>query len=236
MKFLKSMRMAIIYSFVLTLLVLLIFFFARNNAINRESSHMVELQMVRPLRDLYGKYAFLIEARGYCSSKKPDTIALKKVFWSNAVKNDSVLSPKTIASALAHNSFLTVRDNSENVIIIRWNGVSSHVLEKNIGNIKFSGTLDHSAPAYVINKLWYSDPIRNDLRSGVVSYLGDGGGLFSTSPETGNQLDGEMIDVSVEDVLVKVASTFGGVIFYAECPRSNGINFYVDYHSPKQWW
>ncbi|MFC5437211.1 hypothetical protein ACFPME_11630 [Rhodanobacter umsongensis] len=190
--------------------------------------------MVEHLGKDYGGDAFLVEARGYCISSGQGAIGLSDVLWSGAKESEN---PATwdLKKALISNKFIEVRDVSNGVVLIKWAGVSGSILKKKLPEVRFNDDMNRYAPAYIINKLWYSDTIRDDLRNGGVRYTGPGVGLFSLAPRTAQHLDGQVNNISVEDLLIKIASTFGGVVFYSECPRSGGIDFHVNYYYPKNW-
>lgn len=229
-----------IKSIVLCILVTLIFlsltiFYMGGHLKDRQSAKLVESTITKHLNESFEKNSFLIEARGYCVSNNSGAIDLENVSWSNFNGGDHEKSLNHIRDYLSKNRFLTISRGVGGVVIVRWDDVSDYVLKRKLKKVSFLGAINNSSPAYVINKLWYADPIRLGIRDGSISYIGSGLGIFSTSPEMGAHLEGEMYNATIEDVLIKVASTFGGVIFYAECPRSGGVNFYVNYHYPKNW-
>lgn len=198
-------------------------------------ANLVESQMVKKLSEKYGRDAFLVEARGQCMSGKPEEIALSPISWSRDGSASHQLSPEKVEEDLDNNSFLSVRRSSAGPILIRWKNISKYVLQENLPEVKFADYFNQTSPAYIINKLWYSKVMLDQLKSGRIEYVGPTLGLFSSARATNRHLDGKINNVSVEDVLIRVASTFGGIIFYAECPRHGGIDYYVNYYYPENW-
>jgi len=234
MKILRNVKNITFGALLLLLLLCSIMLFVKIRNINRYNARMAESKMAEHLSKNYERDAFLVEARGNCILSEQSAIGLSDVRWSGANESKN-LPPLDLKKALASNRFIEVHEASNGVTLIRWAGVSDYILQKKLPEVRFNDNMSRYAPAYAISKLWYSDSMRNELRDGGVRYIGPGIGLFSLAPKTARHLDGQVNNVSVEDLLIKIASTFGGVIFYSECPRSGGIDFHVNYYYPKNW-
>lgn len=235
MKMAREAKSTVIAVMFLAFLSWLAIFVVSRYRMNSHDAMSVEPVMVDRLINSHKKEAFLIEARGYCISDKGGAIGLRDVSWLRSSKVSHDKPSRAVEKDLVGNDFITVRRISSNVVLIRWADVSNSVLQKKVHKISFSDDLSRSAPAYVINRLWYSDEIIGGLKSGEIRYVGNGVGLFSVAPANARHLDGQMNDASIEDALIKIVSTFGGIVFYSECPRHGGVDFHVNYYYPKDW-
>ena len=233
MKMARGAKSTAIAFMLLAFLSWLAIFVVSRYKMNSHDTMSVEPVMADRLSNSYKKEAFLIEARGYCIPEKGGAIGLRDVSWSRASKVSHDQPLRAVERDLAGNDFITVRRVSSNVVLIRWADVSNSVLQRKVHEISFSDDLTRSAPAYVINRLWYSGEVIDGFKSGEIRYVGNSLGLFSTAPTNARYLDGQVNDVSIEDVLIKVVSTFGGIVFYSECPRHGGVDFHVNYYYPE---